>query len=137
MTINEEAAATPAVDYGRDTFLTKRLISIDEAREAFKRFENRFWRRDPGPTISIPARPDSDDDLILAAYFAQHELAAAQSAELLAVLSQSLAILDALVKPDMAKSSGELFFQALGVSTRARAVIAKADDAASKIARGG
>lgn len=55
------------------SILTKRRISHAEAQEAFKRFENLFWKRDPGPRVGIPARPDYDDDLILSAYFRQQE----------------------------------------------------------------
>jgi len=52
---------------------TKRRIGHDEAIEALRRFENRFWKREPGPRVSIPARPDYDDDLILHAYIRQQE----------------------------------------------------------------
>jgi hypothetical protein len=48
-----------------------REISHDEALEAVRRFENHFWRREPGPHIEIPARPDQDDDLILHTYIEQ------------------------------------------------------------------
>lgn len=51
----------------------KRRISHDEATECLRRFENHFWKREPGPRISIPARPDDDDDLILHAYIRQQE----------------------------------------------------------------
>lgn len=57
------------------TFSPQRKISHQEAREAFKRFENLFWKREPIPRVSIPARPDEDDDLVLMAYFRQQEAA--------------------------------------------------------------
>jgi hypothetical protein len=49
----------------------KRMISHDEADDALRRFENLFWKLEPGPRISIPARPDYDDDLILQRYIEQ------------------------------------------------------------------
>ena len=48
-----------------------RKITHDEAAEAVRRFENKFWNREPGPRISIPARPNEDDDLVLHAYIEQ------------------------------------------------------------------
>lgn len=52
--------------------LTKRLISHDEARAALQRFVHSHFRDGREVArIGIPARPDYDDDLVLAAYIEQ------------------------------------------------------------------
>lgn len=57
-------------------FLTKRPISHAEARQALQRFvDGHFKNQEEGPRISIPARPDYDDDLVLSAYIKQQEAA--------------------------------------------------------------
>lgn len=56
--------------------LTKRPISHDEAREALQRFVHSHFRDGREVArIGIPARPDYDDDLVLAAYIEQQRAA--------------------------------------------------------------
>lgn len=57
-------------------FLTKRLISHDEANAAIQRLIDRCFNN-PGkepPRFGIPARPDYDDDLVLLAYIKQQKV---------------------------------------------------------------
>ena len=42
-------------DSQRTPEMRRRRISHDEATEALRRFENMFWKREPGPRVSIPA----------------------------------------------------------------------------------
>lgn len=60
--------------FGHD-ILTKRTISHDEAREAMQRLVNSHFNNDrekhEHARMSIPANPDRDDDLLLAAYIEQ------------------------------------------------------------------
>lgn len=51
--------------------LTKRQISHAEAKESLRRLINSHFRQEPCARVSIPARPDYDDDLILTAYVDQ------------------------------------------------------------------
>lgn len=51
--------------------LTKRPISHDEAREIAQRLINSHFRRKPHARVSIPAKPDHDDDLLISAYIEQ------------------------------------------------------------------
>ena len=55
------------------SILTKRPISHDEARDAMQRLVNSHFRRTDQECgrFGIPARPDYDDDLVLAAYIEQ------------------------------------------------------------------
>ena len=60
--------------FGLD-ILTKRKVSHNEAREAMQRLVNSHFNN-PRETheharMSIPANPDRDDDLVLAAYIEQ------------------------------------------------------------------
>ena len=49
-----------------------RTISHDEAQQIAKRFiDGHFNNKGDHPRISIPARPDYDDDLLLLAYIEQ------------------------------------------------------------------
>lgn len=50
---------------------TSRKISHEEARESLTRLCNSHFNREPHARVSIPARPDYDDDLILGAYIKQ------------------------------------------------------------------
>jgi len=65
------SVATPKIPFGHD-ILTKRPISHDEARESLQRLINSHFNN-PGEhgRMSIPANPDRDDDLVLAAYIRQ------------------------------------------------------------------
>jgi hypothetical protein len=59
-----------------DSILTKRTISHREARECLGRFINSHFRNHRDGEVArfgIPARPDYDDDLVLAAYIHQQE----------------------------------------------------------------
>lgn len=64
-----QTAARPA----RESIYTKRPISHDEAREACLRLINSHFRQEPCARISIPAKVDYDDDLVLMAYIKQRE----------------------------------------------------------------
>ena len=56
----------------RSDILTKRHISHDEARGAMQRLVNsHFQNGNETARMSIPARPDHDDDLVLSAYIEQ------------------------------------------------------------------
>jgi hypothetical protein len=54
-------------------FLTKRPIGHDEARAAAYRLVNSHFNNPDHARVSIPARPDYDDDLVLMAYIKQQE----------------------------------------------------------------
>ncbi len=73
MTEQEQAKAT---DADHPAFLTKRIISHDEAREIAQRLINSHFRNEPGARAGIPARPDYDDDLLIIAYIRQQQAAA-------------------------------------------------------------
>lgn len=52
---------------------TTRTISHDEAGEIAKRLINSHFRLEPHARVSIPARPDYDDDLLILAYIEQQK----------------------------------------------------------------
>lgn len=57
---------------------TKRQIGHDEAEAACKRLINSHFHNPDHARISIPARPDEDDDLVLMAYIKQRREADAK-----------------------------------------------------------
>jgi hypothetical protein len=64
-----------------ESFFTKRPISHEEAYEVARRLTNSHFRREPCARVSIPARPDYDDDLLLIAYIKQQERKDLQASE--------------------------------------------------------
>ena len=56
------------------SLLTQRKITHAEAKEAQQRLVNSHFHNPDHARISIPARPDYDDDLVLAAYIEQQRL---------------------------------------------------------------
>lgn len=53
--------------------LTDRLIGHEEAREAVQRLINSHFHQEPHARMSIPAKPDEDDDLVVIAYVRQRQ----------------------------------------------------------------
>jgi hypothetical protein len=54
-----------------DSILTKRLIGHDEAHEVAQRLINSHFGNSNPARMSIPAKPDEDDDLVICAYIEQ------------------------------------------------------------------
>lgn len=70
--MSEEFVERAAVK--RPFWVSEKPISLEQARAAAKRLINAHFRNDDEPPrISIPAKPDYDDDLVLLGYLWQQE----------------------------------------------------------------
>jgi hypothetical protein len=70
--------------------MAKPIVTHIDARESAQRFiDGHFGNGEEGPRISIPARPDHDDDLRITDYIDQQEALGAKLAEIQAWTCES------------------------------------------------
>lgn len=104
------------------SFLTKREVGHEEAREAVQRLINSHFRQEPHARCGIPARPDYDDDLIAIAYIRQRQAAAEMQAEML----KALMLVDADAKHHLRSDRTDHSLLRADALGEVRRVIAKA-----------
>jgi hypothetical protein len=73
-----------------EDYLTQRPIGHDEGRQVAQRLVNSHFHQEPQARVTIPARPDCDDDLLITAYIEQRRAAEAAAAERIAELGGML-----------------------------------------------